>query len=238
MTSAPDVGRQAAPRATTGRGALANAPARPRRSVSPRTAYEKRREYLISLGRWQPYTPAQPVRDHVAAVRTATGLSVTQFAAIAGLDQTTVNKIFATGQASVTTVVAAKILAVTVSTARPASGMVDATGARRRLQGPTWAGYTAPGIAAETGLVTDTVSLIRNGTQARILVVTSQRIDGAYRVLLRQPLPRDDPGHGLSCAQAMALAARRGWVSPWAWDDDIDDPAACPKGLRPETGQQ
>lgn len=202
------------------------------RALRPRTAYDKRRKRLIRQGRWQPYTPAQPVRDHVTAVRAATGMSVTQFAGCAGLDQTTVNKIFTSGQAAVTVAIAARILAVTPAVA-PDTGLVDATGARRRLQGLTWAGYTAPVIAAAASLSTDTVSLIRNGGQPRILVATARQVTAVYEALLRRPMPRNDHPRGTGPARAVSLAAHRGWAPPWTWDD-IDDPDATPKGLRPE----
>lgn len=47
----------------------------------------------------------------------------------------------------------------------------------------------------------------------------------AYDVLWMRPGPS---------SQARALAARRGWVGPLAWDDEvIDDSAARPQGVRP-----
>jgi hypothetical protein len=201
--------------------------------LRPGTVYAKRREHLISRGQWQPYTAAQPVRDHVTAVRAATGMSVTQFAARAGLDQTTVNKILTSGQATVTTVVAAKIRAVTPAAARPDAGLVDATGARRRLQGLTWAGYTAGDVAAVAGVTVHTVRGIRNGTRPRIFAGTDRKVTAAYDALLRRPRAPGTPAARKTAAMARALAARHGWLSPWTWDDDnIDDPAATPQGRR------
>src|SRR5262245_11711873 len=73
-----------------------------------KSRYQARRIMLIRQGQWHPYQPAAPVRDHVRAVMGATGISRSQYAAAAGVDEGTVSKILYGNQRNARTVTAAR----------------------------------------------------------------------------------------------------------------------------------
>lgn len=96
---------------------------------------------------------------------------------------------------------------------------LDPIGLIRRYQGLQVLGWTATIIAAEAGL-THQRRLMAILRQKYITPETHDRFDAAYRRLMLR-------GRGPSeVTTARALA--KGWVSPYAWDDDLDDPNATP----------
>jgi hypothetical protein len=56
---------------------------------------------------------------------------------------------------------------------------------------------------------------------------TAEQITALYDQLTALPPPT-----GRAATYARTVAAKHGWVSPWAWDDDrIDDPEQGPQGV-------
>jgi hypothetical protein len=205
---------------------------KPVRLAPPRTqvriAYEKRRNLLKARGHWNPDEPAGPVRDYINAVLDETGMSITQFAACAGLHRTTVSAVLnSTERVKAATVM--KIRAVTPAAA-PATGWIDATGATRRLQALAYAGWPLKLIASDTGTDLGWLRQIRAGrTSGRVQSAIARKIAIAYDRLLPLTPPQDGRYQQVAVTRARNLAAAEGWVSGWAWDD-IDDPAETPRG--------
>lgn len=102
--------------------------------------------------------------------------------------------------------------------------LTDATGSQRRLQGLLALGWPREDIATAAGLADQArVRQIMVATQVR--TVTAEGIRRAAMALGSRRGPSEE-------VRAHALAA--GYVSLWAWDDDIDNPDAKPQGvLRP-----
>lgn len=201
----------------------------PRQIRTPaRVAYEKRRRLLIAQGRWRPDETAGPLRDYISAVLDKTGMSITQFAACAGLSRPTVSAVLNSTD-RVKTATAAKIRAVTPGSA-PATGWVDSTGATRRLQALAYAGWSLKLIAADASVDEGWLRKIRAGrTSGRVQAAVARKIAGTFSRLLPLAPPQDTRCQRAAVTRAVSLAAAEGWVSGWAWDD-IDDPAEKPKG--------
>lgn len=101
------------------------------------------------------------------------------------------------------------------------------TGTVRRLQALVAYGWTYRQLAARLGTVDSWVSqLVRVDTRSKGIL---RRTADGVRVLFDE-LTALPPPTGRGAAYARTVAARYGWVSPWAWDD-IDDPTEEPKGV-------
>lgn len=99
----------------------------------------------------------------------------------------------------------------------------DATGSRRRIEGLRAQGHPLHDIAAAMGVNhAQTVHRI-----TRLPHVTS---DLAAAVLRATAILGGIPGPS---QKTRDMARRAGLVPLWAWDDDIDDPAAVPQGVLP-----
>ena len=101
-----------------------------------RSSYAGRREAAIESGAWQPFADAGPVRDHVRAVMAATGITANAFSKLAGVEWLTVGAVLDGTRATIRTVSAEKLTAVTAETVEASAqdARVDAAGTRRRLQ--------------------------------------------------------------------------------------------------------
>ncbi|MGY5127354.1 hypothetical protein [Streptomyces nigrescens] len=126
---------------------------------------------------------------------------------------------------------ASAILAIPVpgpGYARRFDGVIDATGARRRLRALSALGYTLPVLAEQTGLTTETIGSIRQGRRGQLRMSANQEITAAYDRLWKvDPLSVGVSAAG--AAKARTHATKSGWPSPLAWDDEvIDDPEAVP----------
>lgn len=103
--------------------------------------------------------------------------------------------------------------------------LVPAIGTRRRIEGLLAMGWTGAHIAAAAGALVQT-NPSRVG--ARQQYVTQATADAVRRASAKLGVKLGPSDH------TRKLAARYGYVSLWAWDDNIDDPAAQPQGaLRP-----
>lgn len=105
-------------------------------------------------------------------------------------------------------------------------GLVDATGARRRLQALAVQGFSTTVLSVESGVMRLTISDIRAGTQKRIRLSTLRVV-----VALHEKLWDVDPldlGVKLSAvSRTKKHAEREGWLPTEAWSD-IDDPDCKP----------
>ncbi|MEU0665717.1 hypothetical protein ABZ508_26525 [Streptomyces lavendulocolor] len=103
--------------------------------------------------------------------------------------------------------------------------LVNAVGARRRVQALVAIGWSMSSLAPEVGLSHTALEDIANGRRVRVTTGTHEAIRAAYRSFSKKPGPS---------GWVRAFAARQGWHGPLAWDD-IDDPAATPEALEPYT---
>lgn len=104
---------------------------------------------------------------------------------------------------------------------------IDATGTRRRIQALHVLGYSDREIADRLGKTFQEVHKMRS-LLARILPGTAEAVARVYEQLW------DKPSIGPHAAKVRALAARKGWHPPMAWDDidnPDDDPDAAPEPL-------
>lgn len=106
------------------------------------------------------------------------------------------------------------------------SGLVDATGTRRRLQALIALGWPANQLGRMIGASSCTVPRITNGDDVLVLVATRAAVMALY-----DDLSLTVPPEGRIRTLSRGIARRKGWVPPLAWDDDtIDDPSASPEG--------
>lgn len=174
---------------------------------------------------------ATTARVHVGYLVRA-GMPMRDIATHAGLSEATISTVASGRVTDVYRVTASAILAVPVpgrGYARRFDGLVDATGARRRLRALSVLGYTLPVLAAQVGLTTETIGSIRQGRRGRLRMSANQEITAVYDRLWKvDPLSIGVSAEG--AARARTHATKSGWASPLAWDDDtIDDPSAVPQ---------
>ena len=194
--------------------------------------YESHRNRMMAYGRWQSIkVDAAPVRDHYRALLAA-GMSRNQVSRVSGVKVDQLDNLLRArkdrGDQPAKTVfsrTADRILAVPVPVSHQvwrtaADGQrVDPTGTSRRLQALVAIGYTQRFLAARLGVLETNMPPIVNG-QRLVSAGVARTVAGLFNEL--QLSPGDS-------VRARNTAARRGWVSPLAWDEDtIDDPAAAP----------
>ena len=123
---------------------------------SPRIPpYGAQRTRLIAYGRWDPFTDAEPVRQHVKELAAA-GLTYAAIETLAGVSAAMVHRLMegATGRPPSRRIrreAAAAILAVSARAVPSPDTRVDGTGTRRRLQALTARGWCPAALAAELG---------------------------------------------------------------------------------------
>lgn len=105
--------------------------------------------------------------------------------------------------------------------------VVDATGARRRLQALGAVGWSVQQVSQRSGIDRQALDKILRGatTSAR----TARAVREAYDALWNQA-PAESTHHEKCAASRARNSARAaGWAPPMAWDDEtIDDPATAP----------
>lgn len=176
---------------------------------------------------WQPWADAQPVRAHLAALKTA-GIGTQRVAQLAGVSRSVITHVvYGRGgnppRPRVRRVIAEAILGVDPTRARPApTATIDGTGTARRVQALVAIGWTLTAQAGRVGWLLSNYAALTQGRP--VLVQTADLIRDLYDRMSMTPAP---PGFGTT--RARRLAQSKGWVPPLAWDDDeIDDPAATP----------
>lgn len=200
-----------------------------------RSAYEERRNRLIAYGRWQPFTDAAPVREHVLRLMAA-GIGRRRIEKLSGVTGSVVcNLLYGkAGRAPTRRIrpqAAAALLALQAErTALADHQLVDATGFHRRMRALVAVGFSRAFLARRFGRTTANFTRPTD----KVTVATDRRAREIYDELWNQ----DPFKHGMTAqavSRARNLAAASGWAAPQAWDDErIDDPGARPKGVRKE----
>jgi hypothetical protein len=192
--------------------------------------YAKRRAVLIDRGQWQPWADAAPVREHVRTLMAA-GVGRSQIAARAQVPDRTVCRLLYEGQQKIRPAAAEKIMRVTGSEQPIGACLAAATGTMRRLQALAVLGWSPRLLAAELGMHTSAVRLVRDGERARIRSATAEAVTALYAKLWDRPPPEATGPERIAATKTRDHARHREWVPPMAWDDDtIDDPAGRPAG--------
>lgn len=192
--------------------------------------YGRRRARLMAYGRWgEEWIDAAPVRDHVNTLRAA-GMGPERIAEVAvGVSVGTLNALLFGDAADgleptkkIRRDRAEAILAVQAAVDLFADGArIDATGTRRRLQALAARGWPTAYLAERLG------RHVRHLPRMRAAELVTARGARKVRDLYAELWDKVPPASAES-RRARALARRRGWVPPMAWDD-IDDPSESPK---------
>lgn len=200
--------------------------------------YERDRTRQKAYGRWESQRiDAQPVRDHIYALRAA-GISNKRLRELTGLSTNTIQVIITgrpergTGPTKkVLRRTAEKVLAVPVPDVAfqiaAAGRYVPALGTTRRLQALVANGYSQRELCRRLGWAWDT-----NATElflGRALHVTAGRARDAANLFTQlQIVPGPDN-------RARNRGRTNGWALPLDWDEDtIDDPNATPAEVADE----
>jgi hypothetical protein len=192
----------------------------------------KDRRRQLAYGRWQPFTDAAPVRDHVRKL-SEYGIGLRAVASAAGVPRDTlVRLMYGHGDAppsrQVRPETARRILEVRPSPDLLAPGTrVDATGTHRRLRALVAKDHALAVLAGQLGVTPPNLgTLLRS---ARVTASTARAVKALYDELWDAAPDESTPRGARMAASARRMAAARGWPPPMAWDDDtIDDPAASP----------
>lgn len=188
--------------------------------------YQRARHRKQGYGTWQPFIDAEPTRQHLIALHDA-GIGYTLVAEHLGLPKTTITRfIYSLGSSHprkkrTRPDIAERILALTVADLTP--GMVDATGARRRIQALTAEGWPLSSLGPHIGTHPARVGQIAN--QQYIYRSTRKAVADCYDKL-RHQRPEDHGVRPSSALRARNRAKREGWPDPLWWEDmgHIDDP--------------
>lgn len=191
--------------------------------MTPEENYRYHKRYRYDRARGiRRNTDPEPVRNHIAALLGA-GASYRAVAEAAGVSVQAVSRIHR-GQKNVRRDTAAKIMGVTTRQIRSrdhGDKFVPDLGARRRIRAMMALGHSHDDIAAAAGWGTRgrAVANILNQKGSWITQAKHDSVVGAYRSLSMRP------GDNL---RTKAVARRRGYPGPMAWDD-IDDPDEAPE---------
>lgn len=191
------------------------------------THYESQRRKQIAYGRWEAYVDAQPVREHVRALREA-GVGKRRMTELSGVSKNVVARLV-NGRPDrpvkrVTQETSDKLMSIPLPqipwSVHADGAQIPAVGSIRRMQALVAAGYTVQFLAGRlTGWDTDVHRLI-NEEQKLITSARARRIAELFSELQLQPGDSD---------RARQYGAARRWVLPMEWDEEtIDDPTAEP----------
>lgn len=190
--------------------------------------HSRNRTRMLAYGRWQPLVDADPARRHVRWLM-ANGMGWQRVAAVAGVSEGAVSRMLYGRNSRPPTrrirrETETALLAVTLAGRAP-HALVDATGARRRVQALAVIGWSLTEQARRLGY-SEVQGLAMVLRQQWVTVRTAQAVAGLYDQMWARPAPAE-----LNAARTRRWAARKGFASPLAWDDDaIDDPRATPEG--------
>jgi transcriptional regulator with XRE-family HTH domain len=186
--------------------------------------YENHRNRQKLYGRWESSrVPAEPIRQHVQALRAA-GVGSRRVEQLSGVSRSVIQALM-NGRSiygnqpskTISAENAQRILAVEV---KPAAGCpVDITGTTRRLQALVAIGYTQADLAARVGITAANATELFRGNRS-VLLSTAIKVRGIYEELSMRPGPSD---------AARQRAKKLRWAPPLAWEEDtIDNPQAKP----------
>jgi hypothetical protein len=195
--------------------------------------WQARRRRLISLGQWEPLVDAEPVREHLRQINAA-GMPYRAICERLGLahESSLQHLMWGRGEHGPGRQVRRETAELVLSYWPPLddfpdASRIDATGTRRRIQALAVRGWPRHMMAERIGM---DVSNFRKAVQRdRITARLVRQVAEVYDAWWDQ----DPLEHGVplrAVARVRADAARQGFRSALAWDDDtIDDPAAVPQ---------
>jgi hypothetical protein len=196
------------------------------------TAASRTRYRQQAIGRWQPFTVAGAVREHLAALRAA-GIGVERIAKLTGLSLSHVRTLADTRpDASATTKrvrpdTIDRILAIPISPAtRARHSQVAALGTRRRLQALARLGWSLELLADQLGR--RPASLRRSMAGDTVTAGTARSVAVLYARLETKTPPQLTAEQRAAADAVRRKASERGWLSPMAWDDIDTDPTPPP----------
>lgn len=182
--------------------------------------------YMLHTGRFG-YVEATPARLHVLKLREL-GWTYELIAAAAGMANWTGNQLARGELRHVLPETARAILSIQLVPQASHRG-VDGTGTYRRVEALQWMGWPMHAVARRCGIAPYTLTTYR-ARREPVSYRLKLAVETVYRELAHLPGPSK---------QTATKAKRSGYVSPMAWDDDIDDPNATPEGtdLGPKRGK-
>jgi transcriptional regulator with XRE-family HTH domain len=186
--------------------------------------YENHRNRQKLYGRWESSrVPAEPIRQHVQALRAA-GVGSRRVEELSGVSRSVIQALMngrsIYGKQPSKTISAENAQRLLAVEANPAAGCpVDITGTTRRLQALVAIGYTQSDIAARVGITPANATEMFHGNRS-VLLSTAIKVRRIYEELSMRPGPS---------GAARQRAKKLGWAPPLAWEDDtIDNPQAKP----------
>ena len=181
-----------------------------------------------AYGRWQPFTDAAGIRDHIHALRRA-GIGVEQIAALADASPRHIRDIARPATTTrparmrIRSETAARILTITPNNANHARGSrIDATGTRRRLQALIALGWSTSLLATALGRTVS--NLARTMTSRQVTAETARHVAALYEQLCNATPPQISTAQRRAADHARSQASESGWLPPLAWDDIDTDP--------------
>ncbi len=198
-----------------------------------RNRWARRRRRLIGYGQWQPFTTAEPVRQHVLAIK-ASGMGLAGIVkhtsvSIGSLEHLLYGKDNYPPAVKIRTESAQALLGYW-----PAlddyedRAVIDATGTRRRMQALAVAGWPSKAIHRRIRVGNpQTIEKLKARTKV------TARIARTIRDFYDEVSAKTAEDYGVEpwvAGRTRAWAAKRQWAGPEAWDPDtIDDPQAHPE---------
>lgn len=202
----------------------------PPHGTTAKNLYDKRRRVLLATGRWNPWTDAQPVRDHIAALSEA-GIGWMRAAELADLSTATVSHwLYGHNEypppKKIRAELAAKMLAVTATVSNLADcALVDPLVTVRQIRALAADGFPMTYLAARLGQ--DSTNLSRVMRRARVEAGTARAVADLFAELAGT----DPAAVGISARNTTYIrnwAAKKGWWGSAAWDGEISNPEADP----------
>ncbi len=190
--------------------------------------YNLNRERAIAYGTWNPWTPAEPVRQHVRTLQ-ACGLGLRRIADAAGVNRKTLQALLGgrpargTGpQEKLRAAIAAAILAVepTLDLLGDKT-VIDGSGTRRRIQALVTIGWSQAKLAERLGWEPGNLSALLR--RDRTVAATARAVRALFDELWDQAPPEAGHRDKIGASRARAHARAAGWQPPQAWDDDLID---------------
>jgi DNA-binding phage protein len=195
--------------------------------------WARRRRRLIGYGQWQPFTDAEPARQHVLAIK-ATGMGLAGIAKHTGVNRGSLDHLlYGSGHippaAQIRTENAQALLAYWPSLDDYEDGAtIDGTGTRRRMQALAVAGW--PSRAVHRRIQIGNPQSIE---KLRACTKVTARLARAIRDFYNEVSAKTAEDYGIEpwvAGRTRTFAAKAQWAGSEAWDDDtIDDPDALPE---------
>ncbi|MCX4792556.1 hypothetical protein OG369_43045 [Streptomyces sp. NBC_01221] len=187
----------------------------------------------MSAGQWEPFVDAEPVRKHLRQVN-ATGMSYRAICERLGFaqDSSLQHLMWGRGEYGPGQQVRRETAELVLSywpslNDFPDGARIDATGTRRRIEALAVRGWPRHLMAKQVGM--EETHFRKASGRERVTARLARRVAAMYDAWWDQ----DPLEHGVplcSVSRVRADAARSGFRSALAWDDDtIDDPAAVPQ---------